>query len=98
VEDEEGAGHAVLLHEVLSLVDLAQLELLQQQLLDLLVLDQRREREVRLEALQDQRLVVDRLLLDDLYKVLIDLVVVDGPQRPHLPRLPLPLNKMMLTS
>ena len=30
MQDEEGAGHAVLLHEVLPLADLAQPELLEQ--------------------------------------------------------------------
>lgn len=40
MEDEKGAGHAVLLHEVLPLIDLAELELLEQKFLDLLILDE----------------------------------------------------------
>lgn len=72
------AGHAVLLHEVLPLINLTELELLQQKFLDLFILDQRREGKVRLKTLQDECLIIDSLLLNNLDKVLIDLVIVDG--------------------
>lgn len=45
-----------------------------------------------LKALEDEGLIVDGLFLDDLYEVLIDLIVVDGPECAHLPGLSFTLN------
>lgn len=44
-----------------------------------------------LETLQDECLIIDGLLLDNLDKVLIDLVIVDGAQCSNLPCLSLSL-------
>ena len=85
MQDEEGAGHAVLLHEVLPLADLAQPELLEQQLLYLLVFNQRGEGEVGPQTFQDQRLVRNALLLHNLQEVLADLVVVYTSNRSNFP-------------
>lgn len=75
----------------MTLHNFAQFEFLEQKVLELFVLDQLGEGEVRLQTLQDQGLVVGCLFLRDLDEVFIDLAVVDGPQRSHLPTLPLAL-------
>jgi len=41
MQDEKGAGHAILLHQVLTLVHLAELEFLEKEFLDFFILDQR---------------------------------------------------------
>lgn len=44
-----------------------------------------------LETFQDECLIIDSLLLDNLNKVLIDLVIVDGAECSNLPCLSLSL-------
>jgi hypothetical protein len=41
MQDEKGAGHGILLHEVLTLVHLAELEFLEKEFFDFFILDQR---------------------------------------------------------
>lgn len=81
VEDEKGGGVAALLHEVLPLEHLAQLEFLYQHLLELPLLDQRGKSEMPLEALQDYGLVGSCFFLRYLQEVLVDGAIVDGSER-----------------
>jgi hypothetical protein len=39
------------------------------------------------QAFEDEGLVVDGLFLYDLYEILIDFIVIDGPQCAHFPGL-----------
>jgi hypothetical protein len=66
LQDEKGAGQAVLLHEVLPLVDLAEAKLVKQQLAYLLIFNEGRKSEMGFQALQDESLVVDGLPLGNL--------------------------------
>lgn len=93
MQDEEGTGHAVLLHEVLSLVDFAESELFEQKFLDLLVLNERGEGEVGSETFEDQRLVGDALLLGYFQEVFTDFVVVNASHCPDLPGFPFALSE-----
>lgn len=99
MQNEKGTGHAILLHEVLTLVHLAELEFLKKEFLDFFILDQRGKGEMGFQALEDERLIVDGLFLDDLYEIFIDLVVVDGSQCSHFSGLSFSLNdKTVCTS
>jgi hypothetical protein len=95
MQDEKGAGHGILLHEVLTLVHLAELEFLEKEFLDFFILDQRGKGEMGFKAFEDEGLVVDGLFLDDLYEIFIDLVVVDGSQCSHFSGLSFALNDKM---
>lgn len=53
---------------------------------------------MRLEALEDESLVIGGLLLNYLHEVLIDFVVVDGPEGSHLSSFTLALNLAVRTS
>ena len=78
MKDEERTGHAVLLHEVLALQDLAEFELCQQQFPEFLIFDEICEGEVALETFEDECFVADGLFLQYFNEIFIDLVVVGG--------------------
>lgn len=97
MEDEEGAGHGVLLHEVLAFVDLAEPELFEEQLLDFFILDEGGEGEVVSETLEDECLVGDAFFLGNLKEVLIDLVVVNASHCTNLSGLAFSLHGHIVT-
>lgn len=84
MKDEERTGHAVLLHEVLALQDLAEFELCQQQFPEFLIFDEICEGEVALETFEDECFVADGLFLQYFNEIFIDLVVVGGTQSSYL--------------
>lgn len=81
VEDKKRRGAAALLHQVLSLEHLAQLEFLEQHVLQFPFLDKRRKGEMPLEALQDYGLVGSCFFLRYLQEILVDSAIVDGSER-----------------
>lgn len=66
MEDEEGAGIAVLLHEILSFEDFAEFEFFQEHFLELGILDEGGESKMALESFEDDCLIVRCFLLIDL--------------------------------
>jgi len=92
MQNEKRAGHTILLHEILTLVNFAQFELFEQQLLDFLILNQRRKGKMVFETLEDESFVADAFFLWDLHEVFVDLVVVNTTHCTDLPLLALALD------
>lgn len=78
VQDEEGTGIVILLHEVVALVDPAEAELVEEVLLHGAVLDEGGEGEMGGEALEDEGFVDKTFLLLDGCKVFVYLRFVAG--------------------
>lgn len=78
MQDEEGTGIVILLHEVVALVDPAEAELVEEVLLHGAVLDEGGEGEMGGEALEDEGFVDKTFLLLDGCEVFVYLRFVAG--------------------
>lgn len=76
MKDEEGAGVIVLFHEVLSFVDAAEFEFVEEGFLDVLIFHERRKGEMSAKAFEDEGFIDEAFFLFDEVEVLVDFVVV----------------------
>ena len=78
MKDEEGAGHRILFHQVLTFQNFAKLKLVKKQLSKFFIFNEVGEGEMVFETLEDECFVAGCLFLNNFHKVLVYLVVIDG--------------------